>query len=290
VKSGQLSLIEYDLVRRCLDYFAKWIKPSTSVNKIDPDLWENFWTHLIGLGCSIEYKKKRFRHAKNFITWLASKGIIPMPANLISRKYKFGSTTKQVSVFTLDEVRSLFDAVSGQLELHFMLMMNCGFTQQDVSDLAQDEVDWNLGTITRKRSKTRDHDDVPTVTYKLWKRTFTLLKQYRQTEGDLVLRTKSGQPWITQRVVGGVFNRTDNTKSVYRHLQNWVSQPKPIKLLRKTSASLLERHPTYGRYVGYFLAHSPRTVRDKSYVVPSQEQFDAATEWLGAQYGRTITG
>jgi hypothetical protein len=39
------------------------------------------------------------------------------------------------------------------LTLHLLLMANCGFTQQDVSDLSQDEVDWQLGTITRKRSK-----------------------------------------------------------------------------------------------------------------------------------------
>jgi hypothetical protein len=141
VKSGQLSLVEYDLARRCLDYFSKWVKPATNVQRINPDVWENYWTHLMGLDCSIEYKKKRFRYAKNLITWLASKGIIPMPANLISRKYKFGSSTKQVSVFTLDEVRTLLNAVSGQLELHFLLMMNCGFNQQDVSDLVQSEVD-----------------------------------------------------------------------------------------------------------------------------------------------------
>ena len=186
--------------------------------------------------------------------------------------------------FTIDEIRTLIDGATGQLRLHLLLMLNCGFTQVDVSDLAQNEVDWKNGTITRKRSKTRDDENVPTVKYKLWKRTFALLKEFRQKEGNLVLRTKSGQPWITQRVTDGVFNRTDNTKSVYRHLQDFISQPKPIKLLRKTSASLLETHPTYGRYVGYFLAHSPRTVRDKSYVVPSQEQFDAATNWLEKEY------
>lgn len=106
-------MIEYDLARRRLDHFSDWIKPPTSVQEISPDLWENFWTHLIGLDCSIEYKKKRFRYAKNFITWLASKAIIPMPANLMSRKYKFGSTTKKVSTFTIPEVQTLVDASTG---------------------------------------------------------------------------------------------------------------------------------------------------------------------------------
>ena len=290
VSARQVSMHEYDLVRLCLDYFLNWIKPTTSIKAIDPDRWEDYWTHLMGLDCSTEYKKKRLRYAKNFITWLASKALIPLPPNLISRKYKFGSANKPIPTFTVDEIRTLLDASKGQLTLHLLLMANCGFTQQDLSDLSQDEVDWKLGTITRKRSKTRNHEDCPTVTYKLWKRTFELLKQHRQASGNLVLRTKSGQPWLTKRQVNGKFNRTDNTKSVYRHLQAFVSIKKPIKLLRKTSASLLDIHPTFGRYAGYFLAHSPRTVRDKSYVVPSQEQFDMATEWLGSQYGTQVTG
>lgn len=290
VNSGQLSMHEYDLVRRCLLYFQDWLKPTTSVKSIDPDVWENYWTHLMGLDCSVEYRKKKFRYAKGFVTWLASKAVIAMPANLISRKYKFGSTVKKVSTFTVDEVRNLVEASTGQLTLHLLLMLNCGFTQGDVADLVQEEIDWKLGTITRKRSKTRRHEDVPTVTYRLWKRTFDLLTQHRQREGALVLRTKSGQPWMSKRVVNGVFNRTDSTKSVYRHLIKRTGLDKPIKGLRKTSSSLLDTHPTYGRYAGYFLAHSPSTVRDKSYVKPSQDQFDAAVAWLGTQYGKKITG
>jgi integrase len=290
VKAGQISLIELDLARRCLDYFKDWIKDSTSVKTITPDVWENFWVHLMNVDCSVEYKKKRFRYAKNFVTWLASKNVIGMPANLISRKYKFGSTTTKIPTMTIDEVRTLVDASAGQLTLHLLLMLNCGFTQADVSDLVQSEVDWKNGTITRKRSKTRSHEDVPTVTYRLWKRTFALLKLHRQQDGNLVLRTKSGQQWLTKRQVNGVFNRTDNTKSVYRHLRERSGIDKPIKLLRKTSSSLLDTNPLYGRYAGYFLAHSPTTVRDKAYVTPSQDQFDAAVAWLGSQYGRKVSG
>ena len=106
VKGGHVSLIEFDLARRCLDYFRDWIGPTTNVHKIDPDVWESYWTHLMALECSIEYRKKRFRFAKNFVTWLSSKAIIPMPANLMSRKYKFGSTVKKVATFTVNEVKT----------------------------------------------------------------------------------------------------------------------------------------------------------------------------------------
>ena len=60
---------------------------------------------------------------------------------------------------------------------------------------------------------------------------------------------------------------------------------KPFKLLRETSASLLADHRQYKFYVQYFLGHSPKTVADKHYVVPSDEEFFEALGWLRKQYG-----
>ncbi len=46
-----------------------------------------------------------------------------------------------------------------------------------------------------------------------------------------------------------------------------------MKHLRKTSASLLGEHPQYKFYANHFLADSPRSVADRHYVVPSQNEF-----------------
>ena len=51
-------------------------------------------------------------------------------------------------------------------------MINCGMTQVDIADLQPKEVDWDRGRIRRKRSKTDDHEQVPTVDYALWPRTW----------------------------------------------------------------------------------------------------------------------
>lgn len=302
VKLGELSLAQLDLIRRGLDFFVAWLEPHTSVKAINSKKWGAYWSYLSGLDCSKEYKRKRLYFAKAFVKWLATQEVIPMPMALTSEEYSFEVKPKKVPTFTLDEVKTLVDGSTGQLTLHLLLMLNCGFTQCDVADVVQEEVDWKAGTITRQRSKTRDHHpDSPTVTYKLWKRTFELLKQWRTEPGnaivdddgeemDLVLRTKSGQRWMTRRETEGKFNRTDNTKSVYRHLQAWVGIKKPIKLLRKTSSSMLEDHLEYGRYALHFLADSPKGMAAKHYVKPSQKQFDAALEWLGQQYGKAVTG
>jgi integrase len=215
---------------------------------------------------------------------------MPLPPNINLRRYNFGKSIRKIRTMTVDEVRTLVGASTGQLTLHLLLMANCGFTQQDVSDLKQNEVDWSAGTITRKRSKTDDHEDVPTVTYKLWPRTFELLTHYRSQPGDPVLRTKSGKRWMVKRQTNGKFNRTDSTKSVYRHLMKKTGIIKPPKILRKTSSTLLKSHDLYFPFVDLFLGHAAASIADRHYADESQNRFDAAVAWLGEQYGKTITG
>jgi len=53
------------------------------------------------------------------------------------------------------------------------------------------------------------------------------------------------------------------------------------------SATLLETHEVYGRYVHHFLGHSPKSIADKHYAAPSQELFDKALDWLRQWIGLT---
>lgn len=198
VNAGQLSGNQFDLTRRCLEYFSNWLGPQASVQTINPDRWEGYWLHLTTLDCSVDYKLKRFQLAKCFVTWMGSKGVFHLPANLLSRKYRFGSSVKAIPTLSVMEVTTLIEGAAGQLKLHLMLMLNCGYTQVDVSDLRRDEVDLKAGTITRKRSKTADEATVPTVTYKLWRSTLALLKQHIESEGDLALRTRSNTAWVVR--------------------------------------------------------------------------------------------
>src|SRR4051812_45992741 len=117
-------------------------------------------------------------------------------------------------------------------------MANCGFTQQDVSDLHPSEVDWEQGRIRRKRSKTGDHDKVPLVDYLLWPETFALLKRYRSDDPDRVLKTESGKAWVRDVVKeDGSRGRTDAVQSNYRRLI--IEGKQPLKMIRKASSTLL---------------------------------------------------
>jgi integrase len=289
VESGDISARGYDNTVDCLNYFRDWVGAEAAVTDIDEKRWQNYWLHLSGRVkggvWSRDYATKVFRIARNFVEWSANMDLIPLPKNLHDREYRFGGAPQSVPTMTVDEVRMLVDGATGQLRLHLLLMANCGMTQKDVADLRQGEVDWKQGRIIRRRSKTADRYAVPTVNYKLWPLTWELLREYRASgEGERALLTLSGRPWVDARLVEGRLVSTDNIASNYAHLKRKLDFVKPLKLLRKTSASLLDEQPEFGRYTGYFLGHAPRSVRDKHYVSPSQDRFDDAVAWLGRRY------
>ena len=157
--------------------------------------------------------------------------------------------------------------------------------QTDISDLRQDEVEWVEGRITRKRSKTSDKDDVPTVNYKLWPLTFDLLKMYRSDDPEIALLTEAGNRWVSKSLIEGRLRKADNIASCYVHLKKKAATKKSLKLIRKTSATIIEGHAEFGRYKSHFLGHSPRTIADRNYAAPNLALFDKIVEWLGRQYG-----
>ncbi len=285
-KAGQISVSDCDQTRQYLTAFRDWLGAGTQIDKIGVERWQGWYENLLGCGRSLDTRKKRFRRARDFVAWLGERGLLQIPPNLHSRRFRFKSEPKLIRTMTTDEVGRIVAAAPGQLKLHLLLMLNCGFTQQDVSDLTRAEVDWVGGKILRKRSKTGDQDKVPTVEYPLWGETIALLKQFRAASGDRVLTTQSGLPWVRDSIDdAGTRHRVDAIKSNYAHLAKRLKFDKPMSLLRKTGASKLEEHPDHGRYAQYFLGHAPTSVAARHYVVPSREQFSAAVKWLGSQFG-----
>ncbi len=78
VEAGQLSVSEFDTIRRCLHAFRDWIGGDEPIDRLDAERLEAWWSHLVGLSDSIEYKKKKLRYVRAFILWLAEKGLTRM--------------------------------------------------------------------------------------------------------------------------------------------------------------------------------------------------------------------
>ncbi len=210
---------------------------------------------------------------------------IPVPRNLGDRALSFGKPSKTVVPWTVDEVKALLAKTPHErFELWILLMLNCGMYSKDISDLKPSEVNWEAGRIIRKRSKTEHLATTPAVNYKLWDRTFELLKKYGNGNGDRVLLNRGGNALVQQFYKpNGKMKNQDTVYDAYRH-----AYPKPrkhLKALRKTGASLLETHDVYCMCVEIYLAHTVATVTDRSYRNYSQDRFDAAISWLGEQLG-----
>jgi len=296
VLTGAMKPDRYDNVRICLSHFASFVGEGADVSCIDAERLDEFHNFALSKihdggqgdkgGWSVSYAKEIFSNTRRFIRWLWEVDAIEMPRNLDTR-FRFPSSTKKIETWTVAEVQEAIGAANGKMKLALLLMLNAGMTQRDVSDLRQDEVNWRDGVITRKRSKTRDREGTPTVSYKLWPITFALLKEHRSKGGDgkHVLLTKSDRPYVRRDLVNGRVRRADDFQSMYTLLAQKLRWKKPMKQLRKTSASLLESHPVYGRLTSLFLGHAPASMKDKHYAAVPQDLFDEAVAWLAKQYG-----
>jgi integrase len=298
VDAGRMTAARCANNRTCLEHFKTYLGAQSDATGINAQTLEGFYLHCLTQitarrqdpaekqGWSVAYARDVFAVARAFIRWLWENGTIELPKNIDSRSFDFGSNGQEVQTWSVAEFKRIVAAAPGKLKLAILLMANCGMTQQDVSDLRDAEVDWSAGRITRKRSKTKDEVNVPTVCYLLWPVTFELLKRYRSGR-DRVLLTEAGEPYVRTRLNDkGRLAKADGFASNYAHLKRRLKLTRPLKQLRKLGASLLSSHKDYGRFASYFLCHSPRTVADRYYVVPPQELFDEAILWLGRQVGQ----
>jgi len=290
-QSGQMSEGRYDAYCRNIRTLVNWIGPESSIDAIDEGKLEGFFNHLsakVGAGdYSPTYAHTLLMTAKQFVSRLAEMKLIPLPGNIRSRRFRFNhSAAARIETFTLEEVRDLLAACDGfseRTKLYLLLMLNVGMYQNDIAELRRDEINWSKGTLTRARSKTREHHG-PVVTYKLWPETLALLKKHRGG-GDLVLTTDEGNPLVKYWLEDGKMRRYDAVQSAWKRLADKTGGKIRLgmKHLRKTSATILGTHPHFKFYSNHFLADSPKTIADKHYVVANDAEFFEALDWLSGQ-------
>lgn len=280
VKAGQLSAGRFASDVRFLQHFVDWIKPETPCISINEAKVSEFFAYLLA---SKEWgnttKRKIFQLMQRFVEWLDEQRQLEKPRNLRSATFRIKTAATAITTWTVEDVRGLLDSIpqNNPAKLYLLLMLNCGFYGMDVASLRHSEINWQAGTISKKRTKTAGVTNCPVVTWQLWKETLDLLKQHKSNKGERVLLADDGKPLV----INDLDERRD---MVAASLKPFIKGMPQIKKLRATSASMLEQHPEYGRYTTYFLGHSPSGTAARHYVLPSEEQFKKALEWLRLQY------
>jgi integrase len=303
---GQLALGRFESLRMFVGYFRDFVGATSPAESMDAAKLQGFYSWCLDkvrqrqqdpagkAGWSSMYAKKVFEAARVFVKYLWESGLIELPRNVNSRDFRFNVGVKAIVTWTAEEFQRVLARATGQLQLHLLLMANCGMVQQDISDLLDTEVVWNAdGTaerIIRKRSKTRSHGNVPVVSYQLWPLTGALLKKWRSGQAQ-VLRTKSGGPWKRSELVNGKPVRCDNLVTSYTRQQPRLGGfDKPLKGIRKLGATILESHETHHRFTKLYLGHAPDSIKDRHYADVPKDEFDKALTWLGQQLGQVGAG
>ncbi len=285
----KLSAGRCDVLRVQLEHFRDWAGQHSSARSINARLVNEYHAKLLGEVVdnrrSEAYAKDIWAAFKQFVRWLWQNEILEqLPRNLDSTELRIARHVVTPEVFTLEEITMLLCKATDRTKLYMLLMLNCGMTQKDISDLRVDEVDWERGTITRKRSKTAKHQGVPTVTYPLWNETRLLLHQERAEQGQYALCNEQGGRLKCESLSeSGALQKIDNISSAFSRLQRTTKIRKPPKLFRKTAASLINSNSKYASVAQLFLGHAPQSVAERHYLQPDLALLHAAIAWLAGQ-------
>ncbi len=260
---------------------------ATAVEQFNRKTLPGFLAHLhtqIKEGnISNSYARGILTSTKAFIKWLWREEIIEdLPRNLDT--LKISVERRAIETFSVEEVKLILTEATEIQQLYYLLMLNCGMTQKDISDLHPSEVDWETGRIRRKRSKTKNVENVPEVDYKLWGDTFTLLKKYGKRDGDHALLNARGLPLSRRGFKDGKVQCVDNIKKGYERLCTRLKIPmRKLKLFRKTGATFVAgKFDTH--LASYYLGHSGGNVANNHYIAHQNERLQEATEKLHKQF------
>ena len=306
VRGGVLKSRTWGTLAERLPIFVNWIKPGTHVATINGTTITEFYKWLLQKSWGHERRKGVFTAARQWIRWAWRQDDVELenlPKNIDSREFVFlthidatgvAKKTRTELLWTPDEFHRTLGIVPEDLQLHLLLMLNCGFTTIDVGTLLKSEVQLKEGRIVRQRTKTRRHEHPPVVNYKLWSRTARLLRSHLSSDPALALTNRAGGPLCVSKLVvkNGVTHETVFSSLLRRYVKMKKVKPKmpdkQLKFLRKTGSSKLRSDRRFLSLDSLYLGHSWVTIADKHYNVFDGQPYpplDEAIEWLGKEFG-----
>ncbi len=293
-KRATVSAGRADMLRLLLNRFSQWCGSGTNVTELAGKTLAEYHQDLMeqarAKSLASATAKECLSSVKTFIRWLWQRDVIPSLPRIMdgrTQQLNIQVDNNEIVVFTVAEIKTLLSKASRRTKLYILLMLNCGMTQKDIADLLHSEVDWKAKQIVRRRSKTKSHASVPIVRYRLWHETFTLLLAERSNGNEeRALLNTNGQPlWRADFGENDKYTKIDNIKTAYLRLCKQAAVNKPLKSLKKTSATLIRGNAKYTSLESLFLGHAPQSMADKHYAATPQDLLNDAIVWLGSQYG-----
>lgn len=224
-------------------------------------------------------KRKKWGYFKNFVIYLNENNLITLPNNFRSKLLVFRVALKSKAAPEVAPIRSFLDSLPDRLRLYALLALNCGMNNVDIGLLQPSQINLDMRTLTRKRVKTQDHNNVPTVTYALWDETMRLLRQEGRMDADYVLTAKGGECLYVVEKVGDNAKLYDRIKSQWRdYFKRGLKKTFTLMQFRFFGADLIKKNRSFRPYREAFLGHAPHTTAEKSY--SSDEDVSEACNYL----------
>lgn len=285
-----LSACRVQAIARDLRHIERTLGPDTLVTTINEDTVKTYFKTLVS-----EVKAGQVNNEtahgrwKLWVEWVTSLTQVSIPRNLHSRDFVFRRHAKSIKVPTITEITPLLaDTVPERWRVCFYLMLNCGMYAGDVSNLKPEEVDWDNGTITRKRSKTAKHESTPTITYKLWPETFALLKKLGRRDGDRVFVDRKGNP-LVQRIFNHKTGKLKSQDCIYDYYRKNFAKTRPgLMKLRKVGANMIHGNLEFRHLYRAFLGRQPKGIDERNYIAFDQGEFNRAMDWFGKEFMRQL--
>ena len=262
-------------------YFKDLLGDDLALSKITSDKVIEIHSEIAKKAWAAATKKKYWDTFRAFITDAAQNGWMNLPANLRSKRLVFEVKLKQKTLPDLDDMRVFLNSLDDRLKLYAMLALNCGMNNIDIGQIKIKQIDLKNKTLVRKRVKTADWNNVPTVRYGLRDETIRLLKIFMNKSDDgesPALLDNKGQPLYIEKKVEKKVSIYDKIKSLWRDGLGRSSQRKySVKTFRDIGSMLLQ-YSQYRSYQVVWLGQSPKEVHQTNY--SGEETVIEACKWL----------
>ncbi len=232
-------------------------------------------------------QKNVFKAFKSFVRWAEQEELLDRAPRNIAKQFEFSDHATEYGwmLYGPADIKMMMAKLPVRGRAAVMLGLNCAFTIGDIADLKKSNVDLTAGRIVYKRVKTRGRKHTPTVNYKLWPETISVLNEYQSDHPELWFLTEDGLPLKESKIVD---DRESKWSALAKQWEQWKAAgyvpQKPQKGLRKTGATTIEAmHPGWEEL---YLGHAPSSIAGKHYVVKEGQpnpEFDKILDWMRMQ-------
>lgn len=270
--------------------FDKYILPfldGDRIEDIDSQHVRKFFAHLKRkVDCkTISWKRANtiFKFYVWFISYLVGNDFLsampkPLVIHATRKTFTFkprGYQTPPPEDIPLVDIARVWQISTGRFRCFIEMALLTGWTQIDIANLRFSEIDYENRIITRKRTKTRDKENVPIVSYKIpdyeCDDPLSEWVKYMQHEcdgsDDICFVNNHGNPFAVSSfdLEKKKSVRLDSIGLAWKYHCKKLGLPHTFKQIRKTGATILRNHHEYFLVHQLFLGHASKLQSERSY-------------------------